>query len=93
MTEINKETDLEVRLKPMIWLDLHNIAERAVASLTKEQLHDKLIEIFPLENGQEYVGSLPNHFRGKLKYGGIESLVAQLDSNSLRRLIIGLNKI
>ncbi len=77
-------------LKSLNWYDLQPIAMDLATSISKEELHIKLLEIFPLAAGQEYVGSLANHYRGRLKHEGVDSLVNQLCKNSMRRLIIGL---
>lgn len=78
-------------LQGLDWYQLHKIAEPLVTTITDKQLHEKLLEIFPLNDGQEYIGSLCNHYRGRLKHEGKESLVSQMCSNSMRRLIIGLS--
>lgn len=78
-------------LQSLDWWQLYKVAEPLVEKISDKKLHEKLIEIFPLEEGQEYVGSLCNHYRGRLKHEGKESLVNQMCSNSMRRLIIGLS--
>lgn len=78
-------------LQSLDWWQLHKVAEPLVAKISDEKLHEKLLEIFPLEEGKEYVGSLCNHYRGRLKHEGKESLINQMCSNSMRRLIIGLS--
>lgn len=78
-------------LQSLDWWQLYKVAEPLVAKISEKKLHEKLIEIFPLEEGQEYIGSLCNHYRGRLKHEGKESLVNQMCSNSMRRLIIELS--
>lgn len=78
-------------LKSLDWWQLHKVAVPLVAKISEKQLHEKLLEIYPLEEGQEYVGSLCNHYRGRLKHEGKFSLIDQMCSNSMRRLIIGLS--
>ena len=73
------------------WYDLQPIAMSLVSEISDKELHDKLIEIYPLQDGQQYVGSLVNHFRGRLKHEGKESLVNQMCNNSMRHLIIGVS--
>ena len=78
-------------LQSLDWWQLHKVAEPLVAKISDKKLHEKLLEIFPLDEGQEYVGSLCNHYRGRLKREGKESLINQMCSNSMRRLIVGLS--
>ena len=72
--------------------ELHLTATYLAGKITKAELHDKLLDAFPLKTGQEYIGSLANHFRGRLKYDGVEDLIDRMDKCSLRCLIIGLSK-
>lgn len=78
-------------LQSLDWYQLHKVAEPLVTKISDKKLHEKLLEIFPVEEGQEYVGSLCNHYRGRLKHEGKESLINQMCSNSMRRLITGLS--
>ena len=78
-------------LQGLGWYELQPIAIDLIGQITDTQLHEKLLEIYPLEEGQQYVGSLSNHYRGRLKNEGKESLVNQMCNNSMRRLIIGLS--
>lgn len=70
---------------------IHKIAESLVEKTSDKELHEKLIKIFPLEEGQKYIDSLCTHYRGRLKHEGKDSLIVQMCSNSLRRLIVGLS--
>ena len=78
-------------LQSLDWWQLYKVAEPLVAKISDKKLHEKLLEIYPLEEGQEYVGSLCNHYRGRLKHEGKFALIDQMCSNSMRRLIIGLS--
>lgn len=78
-------------LQTLGWYDLQPIAMNLVSQITDKQLHEKLLEIYPLEEGQEYIGSLVNHYRGRLKNEGKESFVNQMCNKSMRRLIIRLS--
>ena len=78
-------------LQSLDWWKLYKVAESLVANISDKKLHEKLLEIFPLEEGQEYIGSLCNHYRGRLKHEGKFALIDQMCSNSMRRLIIGLS--
>ena len=78
-------------LQSLDWWQLYKIAEPLVAKISDKKLHEKLLEIFPLQEGQEYVGSLCNHYRGRLKHEGKFALIDQMCSNSMRSLIIGLS--
>ena len=78
-------------LQSLDWWQLYKVAEPLVANISDKKLHEKLLEIFPLEQGQEYVGSLCNHYRGRLKHEGKFALIDQMCSNSMRRLIVGLS--
>jgi hypothetical protein len=77
-------------IQSLSWYDLQPIAMNLVSQIADKQLYEKLLEIYPLEEGQQYVGSLVNHYRGRLKNDGKENLVNQMCNNSMRRLIIGL---
>ncbi len=81
---------LITELESLNWHEVHKIANKLVDKISKKQLHEKLIEIFPLNEGQEYIGSLANHYRGRLKHEGKESLIDQMCKKSLIRLINGL---
>ena len=74
------------------WHEWHTIAMNAVSKISKKQIHIMLIDIFPVMEGEDYIGSLANHYRGRLKYEGKESLIDQMCANSLKRLIKGLTK-
>ena len=78
-------------LQSLDWWQLYKVAEPLVAKFSDKNLHEKLLEIYPLNEGQEYVGSLCNHYRGRLKNEGKEALINQMCSNSMRRLILGLS--
>lgn len=78
-------------LQSLDWWQLYKVAEPLVANISDKKLYEKLLEIYPLEEGQEYVGSLCNHYRGRLKHEGKFALIDQMCSNSMRRLIIGLS--
>ena len=78
-------------LQSLDWWQLYKVAEPLVAKISEKKLHEKLLEIFPLEEGQEYVGSLCNHYRARLKHEGKFALIDQMCSNSMRRLIVGLS--
>jgi hypothetical protein len=78
-------------LQSLDWWQLYKVAEPLVANITDKRLHEKILEIFPLEKGQEYVGSLCNHYRGRLKHEGKFALLDQLCKNSMKRLIVGLS--
>lgn len=78
-------------LQSLDWWQLYKVAEPLVAKISDKKLHEKLLEIYPLEEGREYVGSLCNHYRGRLKHEGKFALIDQMCSNSMRRLIIGLS--
>jgi hypothetical protein len=78
-------------LRALDWWELFKVAKSLVANIPDKKIHDKLIVIFPLEDGQEYFGSLCNHYRGRLKHEGKFALIEQMCSNSMRRLIIGLS--
>ena len=79
--EENAKKQAEERLKKM------------VTKMSKEELMDAILNAFPLEENEEYVGSLANHFRGRLKYDGAEVLIRSMCNVSLRQLIIYLQKI
>jgi hypothetical protein len=81
-----------MELENLGWYQLYPLAVQSVASLSDKELHDRLLQIFPFNEGEEYVGSLVNHYRGRLKQEGKESLINQMCSNSLKRLIIELSK-
>lgn len=66
---------------------------KMVTKMSKEELMDAILNAFPLEENKEYVGSLANHFRGRLKYDGAEVLIRSMCNVSLRQLIIYLQKI
>ncbi len=96
-TSINRETAnignvllSAAFLQSLDWWQLYKVAEPLVAKISDKKLHEKLLEIYPLDEGQEYVGSLCNHYRGRLKQEGKESLVNQMCNKSMIRLIIGL---
>ena len=94
-TDIENSTSVAVVLstaflQSLDWWQLYKIAEPLVAKVSDKKLHEKLLEIFPLEEGQEYVGSLCNHYRGRLKNEGKFALLDQMCSNSMRHLIIWL---
>ena len=56
--------------------------------LDYKSLYEAMQEIFPLQEGQEYIGSLANHFRGKLKtYKNVDDLIECLCNNSLKQII------
>lgn len=78
-------------LQSLDWSQLYKVVEPFVAKISDNKLHEKLLEIYPLEEGQEYVGSLCNHYRGRLKHEGKFALIDQMCSNSMRRLIVGLS--
>ena len=78
-------------LQSLDWSQLYKVVEPFVAKISDKKLHEKLLEIYPLEEGQEYVGSLCNHYRGRLKHEGKFALIDQMCSNSMRRLIVGLS--
>lgn len=101
-----KSTDVQISTSPAIvgnnvlspdfiqsldWWQLYKVVEPLVVKISDKQLHEKLLDIFPLEEGQEYVGSICNHYRGRLKHEGKFALIDQMCSNSMRRLIIGLS--
>ena len=77
-------------LESLNWYEINKIAKQKVDKISKKELHEKLIEIFPLNEGQDYIGSLANHYRGRLKYEGKDSLIEQMCKKSLIRLINGL---
>lgn len=56
--------------------------------LSYKSLYDAMQDIFPLNEGQEYIGSLANHFRGKLKtYKNVDDFIECLSNNSLKQII------
>jgi hypothetical protein len=88
---INSDNELTpAYLQSLDWWQLYKTAKTLVANITDKELNEKLMEIFTLEDGQEYIGSLCNHYRGRLKNEGKNALIEQMCSNSMRRLIIGL---
>ena len=78
-------------LQSLDWWQLYKVVEPFVAKISDKKLHEKLLEIYPLEEGQEYVGSLCSHYRGRLKREGKFALIDQMCSNSMRRLIVWLS--
>jgi hypothetical protein len=78
-------------LQSLDWWQLYKVAEPLVAKICDKKLHEKLLEIYPIEEGQEYVGSLCNHYRGRLRNEGKFALIDQMCSNSMRHLILGLS--
>lgn len=78
-------------LAPLDWWQIYKIAEPLVSGISDKELYVKLLEIFPIKNGEEYIGSLCNHYRGRLKNEGKFALINQMCKNSLKRLIKGLS--
>lgn len=84
---MNKETIEEPKLT---WFQIHDRVSIAIKGLPKQVIHDAILEIFPLNEGQEYIGSLANHYRGRLRHEGIDSLFNQMCSYSLTQFLTWL---
>lgn len=54
-------------------------------NLSYQTVYDELSNIFPTQG--EYIGSMANHFRGKLKNGTVEDLINAMDNYCLSKLI------
>lgn len=63
------------------------LMEKAFGLINRKTFKDDLIKIFPVNEGQPYIGSLCNHFRGKIVSGGIDYLIEEMDNYSLRKVI------
>lgn len=56
--------------------------------ISYKSLYEAMQDIFPLNEGQNYIGSLANHFRGKLKnYKNVDDFIECLCNNSLTQII------
>jgi hypothetical protein len=79
-------------LNQLDWWELKPIAFEEVNTITKTKLMEALLVAFPLEEGENYQGSLANHYRGRLKYEGKDSLIGQMCNSGMRKLIRTLRK-
>jgi hypothetical protein len=75
-------------LKNLNWHELQKIFAPMIEAIPQQYLLNALIEIFPLKEGESYIGSLANHYRGRLKCEGKESLVKQMCSDSMCEIIL-----
>jgi hypothetical protein len=76
------------QLKNLNWHELQKIFAPMVEAIPQDELHNALIEIFPLKEGENYIGSMANHYRGRLKREGKESFVRQMSHDSMCKIIV-----